>query len=261
MYTALVTLSVETYVTIHDQDLVLECISSGQFKDLDPTYLFVGNRPVDRIPSDVKIVICRDYSPNYEHFPNLYDFTGWYVLVKHNLIKAPYVTLIQYDHVVLDPNALDVVESLCNQDPGVIAFVTAWFDPTNWLLQVSNFSQMFQEASLACGVDMHSLVQNKPFSTWPTTQGTAWRTECFEDFIKFVEPSFGILGAEPFGGHAAERLLQVYCLLTHPAQRGDNLFLHQSKDVHGTGAYMRGDIATYQVRNNEFLYQSSNSAP
>ena len=60
-------------------------------------YVFVGNRPIDKIEDMSNVIISRNYEGNLEKYPQLTSFTGWYTLWKHNLIDSEYVNLFEYD--------------------------------------------------------------------------------------------------------------------------------------------------------------------
>ena len=248
-------MTVETYVTIHDQDLVLSCEADGRFDPLSHTYLFVGPRPVERLPKGLKVVVCRDFEPNFERFPNFYDFTGWYVLAKHDLLTTRHVIMVQYDHRLIEPRAGEMCAEALSADPGMVAFVTA--DQTNWMLKVPGFESTFRRTALACGTDSAALEAAKPVSVWPTTQGTAWRSSYLELFMAWFTPAFGALENHQLAGHLAERMLHVYTMLTYPAQVLPGLFHHDSLDCHGTKDLFMGNLASYNEKNAWLQYQSS----
>ena len=250
MYTDLVALDVETFVTIHDQDLVLECIDSGKFKDVDPTYLFVGSKPVDRIPPTVKLVVCRDYTPNVEQLPHFYDFTGWYVLGKHGLIKTDDVVFLQYDHSIHDCDLIARTSSMLGLYP-MVAYVPATFDM--WTLQLSGFYEQQVAGVRRCGADWSTLLVDRPFTLWPCTQGTAWRTSAFTEFMEWFEPSFDQFKDHELAGHLAERMIQPF-LMTKGWEAGylPGLVAHESLDCHGTGDLLRGNTAQYASKAQAF---------
>ena len=87
-------MSIETYITVHDSTIVAECEDSGRFNSISHTYLFVGPKAVD-VADDIKIIVCRDIQPNYEHLPHFYDFTGWFVLGKYELFSTDNAIFLQ----------------------------------------------------------------------------------------------------------------------------------------------------------------------
>lgn len=242
---------IEAYITIHDQDVLIQCEQSGQFDNLSHTYIFVGPRPVDRIPPDVKVIVSRDYVPNYEYLPQFYDFTGWFTLAHHNLISSKYAIMIQYDHYIATPDAAQQCVEALQGDAQVVAFVSGFYN--NWYLEVEGFKEILQRCSAACGVNLPELEDEKPFNQWPSTQGTAWNVDYFKAFMEWVRPIFDLAHTHVLAGHAAERMLNVYTKITTEAAYLPGLFRHDSRDCHGTSDYMRGDFDSFKRKNQEFL--------
>lgn len=234
--------NVETFVTIHDQGLVFASEETEQFASLSSyRYLFVGPKPVDKLPKDIleKVIVCRDFSPNYEHYPHLYDFTGWYVLTKHNLMSKPYAICLQYDHFLADSRLEETVESMLSGADGVISFLMAY--DHMYMLSVPGFEQAMREALAIKGVSFDAL----NLAVWPTTQGTAWRKESLTDFLGWVEPIFDQISSNRYMGHIAERMVAAYACLTHPARYLHGMAHHVAMDCHGTGAAMAGSESSF----------------
>ena len=248
---------VEAYITVHDQDLLLECERTQQFAQLSSyTYLFVGHRPVDRVPDHVKIIVCRDYEPNIEHWPQLYDFTGWYVLAKHRLIKAQYVICLQYDMHIIHPRLEQRCADWLWDSPGIIAFTAGHRLAGNFMLNIAGF-----EALYSAGLSLkHMNMDTWPdFNEWPSTQGAAWRWNVLIEYMEWLEPMFELFAPNVWAGHLLERTVKAYSVRTTPEQYMPNVINHKALDCHGTGALMAGNRATYESRNAEFMhrYQSS----
>lgn len=235
-----------TYVAVHDDESFFTAMTNCLNLD-NVVYLHLGPRPLTVGTYGTEIIRCMDYEPDYR---NLYDFSGFNVLVKHNLIRTPYVNFLQYDHTVeaLDPET--VILDRLKTNLGMLAFVPAGYDPNNWMLTVPDFHAKFHEALRACGEtgDWTHL----SLAWWPSTQGHAWRSTYFYNFINWVAPAIPVLADYQFGGHAIERMLTVFCQRTHPAQVEGGLFVHVSADAHGTGALMRGQLDVFQQRDSVF---------
>jgi hypothetical protein len=230
--------NVESFITIHDQDLIFECEETGRFNDLtDYKYLFVGPRPVDKLPPAMlaKTIISRDYAPHYEHYPHLYDFTGWYTLGRHDLFTKPYVICLQYDHFIVDNCLEKMVDYTLSGQEGMISFVKAYY--MHYMLQVPGFEQAMRRTLGLKGIVFEQML---PLAQWPSTQGTAWHAAGLKDFILWVSEVFDSLKNEKYAGHIAERMVTAYVKQTHPEAYLEGFVGHQSADCHGTGAAMAG---------------------
>ena len=238
-------MSTETYITIHDSLLIEKCEEEGYFKHLSHTYLFVGPREVN-VSDNVKVIVCRDYSPNYEQYPHFYDFTGWFVLANSGLIKTDNAIFLQYDHLDVHSDIETVTEATLQNVP-MVTFVPA---PTMYFtLNIPNFYQKQIEAVQACGFNLPTLLQERPFTVWPSTQGTAWRTEDFNKFMTWFEPVFEVLKDELYAGHLAERMIQVYLMVTDQTFTPiEGVVRHQRLDSHGTLDYSTGNLESFNKK-------------
>lgn len=247
------TVTTETYITIHDQDLVLNAETTGQFDDLSHTYLFVGYGPVDKIRDEVNVIVCRDHEPNYEHWPQFYDFTGWWVLADHGLLDGvDNMICLQYDMRVLMPDLEARVEAMLTEPDGMIAFNAGYYGP-NWMLMIQGFEQAYRAGLARVGVnpdDFH------PFNEWPCTQGTAWRAKTMIDYMHWFEPMFEAFHTNIWAGHLSERTVKAYLAANGVAEQYLlGAVWHAAADMHGTGALMGGNLALYQERNAKFMRQ------
>ncbi len=100
----------ETFIFVHDQDIVLEFESSNKLSNLYKyKYVFLGNRPIDKIGYLSNLIIARNYEDNIEQYPLFTSYTGWYCLWKNNLINTKYINLFEYD-TILNKNIDQFVE-------------------------------------------------------------------------------------------------------------------------------------------------------
>lgn len=243
-------MTIETYVTIHDQDLLLECEASDQFAAVSHTYGFVGPRPVDRVPADVKMVVARDYVPNHEDMPNYYDFTLWSTLAAHDLIDADQIVCLQYDMRVADVEIGFRCRALLDAAPGPIAFTAGHRLADNWMLLIPGFHRTFDAGMARLGVDQ----QGWPFfNEWPSTQGMAWRTDEFQAFMMWIEPLFEMWHGDTWAGHLMERTVKAWC--AHHGideQYLGGVMIHEARDCHGTCALMGGRTEAYVEKSSTF---------
>jgi hypothetical protein len=261
--------TIQTFVTVHDQALIEECEADGRFAGLDWTYLFVGPRSVDRIDrAHVPVVVAREHADNIEHWPHLYDFTGWWVLANHDLIQTDRVIFLQYD---MRPSVPDLEEQVAaaldgpelgplppellgativkRPAPAMAAFTCGHRSANNWMLLLDGFEQAFRTGLEA----RYAPMPPADFEEWPSTQGTAWRTADFRRFMAWVRPMLDVWAGNQWAGHLAER--SVYAWLRHTGASWASLpgvIHHDHGDCHGTCARMAGDLATADARASTF---------
>lgn len=237
----------ECLVTVHDQDLVLESERTGQFEAFDRvTYMFVGYGDVDRLPDDLSVVVCRDKPGNVEHLPQFYDFTGWWAMTRDDglLLQCDNVVCLQYDMKVMEPRIQKVVEMQLKR-AAMLAFNAGYYGP-NWMLRIPGFEATYNAGLARVGADQRTW---EKFDAWPSTQGTAWRTEALVAFMDWFEPLFEAFRDHTFAGHLAERSVKAWLEETdQPVGLGLGLIAHEAADCHGTGALMAGNMALYHER-------------
>lgn len=242
-------MSIETYITIHDSTLIHNCENTGRFASISHTYLFVGPKPVYECDG-LKVIVCRDHSPNYEYLPHFYDFTGWFVLAKHSLINSDYAIFLQYDHsLIVDDIEAKTIDALQRHE--MVGYSPA--GPGLWTLALPNFYERQLEGIKACGNDWEALVASTPFTVWPTTQGIAWRTSEFREFMNWFEPAFESFKDHTFAGHLAERMIQPFLMATGmTAGFLPGSVSHESLDCHGTKDLILGNIDSYNQKVSTF---------
>lgn len=236
-------MATELLITVHDQSLIGECEANGQFAESPHRWLFVGPRPVDNPDA----IVARDHTPNFEHLPSFYDFTGWWAATHHNLITADRVVCLQYDMTINDPDIIKRVdEQLDNPDVGVVAFTAGHRLADNWMLLIPGFRETFEEGMHVLGVEPNDWPM---FNEWPSTQGTAWRTEDLCEFMAWVEPLFELWAPNLWAGHLMERTVKAWCVHTGRAEAYlPGVICHYGRDSHGTCAKMGGNEAAYQAK-------------
>jgi hypothetical protein len=241
--------SIETYITVHDSTLIRECEQSGKFDLVSHTYLFVGPRNLDIDPG-IKVIVCKDIHPNYEHLPQFYDFTGWFVLAVSGMIEADNAIFLQYDHSIISSEIESKTEELLLNN-SVVGYSPA--GPELWTLALPNFYEHQVAGIRACGEDWEHLKANVPFEIWPTTQGLAWRTADFCNFMRWFEPAFDSFKEHVFAGHLAERMIQPYLMANNlTAGYLPGSVSHESLDCHGTKDLIMGNIDSYNQKVSTF---------
>ncbi|HNZ14975.1 MAG TPA: hypothetical protein PKI51_03090 [Anaerolineaceae bacterium] len=93
----------DVFIICHDQDIIRTIEQEKRFSSLPCyTYLFVGNRPTDKIEHLSNLIVCRRLKHNIEQHKNLVSFTAWYAVSKNKLAKNKYLALLEYDSILSD---------------------------------------------------------------------------------------------------------------------------------------------------------------
>ena len=113
----------ETYICVHDQDIVINYENNKKFKSLkNYKYIFLGNRPYNLIENFDNVIIANKYEFNLEDYPYFTAFTGWYLLWKNDLVKSKYVTLLEYDTILHD-NFEQIISKFIYENSEMIGYV------------------------------------------------------------------------------------------------------------------------------------------
>jgi hypothetical protein len=207
-------MTASTFIFVHDQQIVLDYINVGKFSDLpDVKYCFLGMRPTEQIEHLPNVIIARDLPDNIEHYPNLVAWTGWYALVRNDLIKTSLVNLFEYDVNVVG----EWVQP--NESCGYFSYPST--DEVWW-----NYNGIRGEVEQAVEKDYYKT--NVPM--------TSNYTLYLEQVVYFVKMSEFLKPMHPMAGHVIERMCSYFFdfLPIHL-----NRLTHLYADSHGTQG--RGD--------------------
>jgi hypothetical protein len=224
-------MTTSTFIFVHDQQIVLDYIAAGKFSDLpDVKYVFLGMRPTEQIEHLPNVIIARNLPDNIEHFPNLVAWTGWYALVRNNLIKTDLVNLFEYD--------VNVVGEWVQSNESCGYFLWAITDATWW-----NYNGISSELRKAV-----------PDSFWGEhmimTSNYTLRKKLLINFVEKIESLFVYDLLNPVyenAGHVIERICSYWfdaigLNRTKPLNSihfKPNSLTHLYADSHGTQG--RGD--------------------
>lgn len=207
---------ISTYIFVHDQQIILDADASQKFNVLpEPKYVFLGNKPVDKIISRTDVIIARDLPCNMEQYPKFCSFTGWYVLWKNNLIKSEYVHLFEYD-IDIHPEFKQTVESLLQQQPDFIGYVPKFFDffyihPPEYLAGIDKSIKINYDIDIIEFID--TLRKQKKGQQWSTTSNSTFSLKTFSEYMIWFEKLIDDLKDNTMSGHAHERSISFFYLL------------------------------------------------
>jgi len=93
----------DVFIICHDQEIILNIERENRFSSLPSyTYLFVGDRPTEKVEHLKNLIVCRNLKYNIEQHKNLVSFTAWYAVSKNRLAKNKHVALLEYDSILSD---------------------------------------------------------------------------------------------------------------------------------------------------------------
>jgi hypothetical protein len=248
----------ETFIFIHDQDLILSFEESKKFHNLySYKYVFLGKRPVDKIIGMENLIVARDYEDNLEEYPLFTSYTGWYVLWKHNLIKTKYVNLFEYD-IVLDNNFSIHQSRILSEGLQMIGYVPFpmshfhFVQNPEWnehILPVINRIYKFDVAQY-----VQRVVSQNPNALWSSTSNTTFRKDIFDEYMKWFRPIGNQIKETKTCGHAHERSITYFTFVKNKKMVLINhLLKHIQMDSHKTqGHFVNKENELKRIINNEF---------
>ena len=219
--------------------MILEFEENKKFHSLYKyTYVFLGSRPVDEIIHLPNLVVARELEHNLEEYPLFTSFTGWYALWKNGLIKTKYVNMFEYD-VLLDPNIDQQHAKFYEQNTEMIGYVPfpishfQFIDNKDWVEYILPAIREVYNHDL--GQYFSKLVQKNPQAIWSSTSNTTFRSDVFDEYMKWFEPLIPYLKESKTCGHAHERSITFFAHMRKKKQLiTQGLLKHLQLDSHKT---------------------------
>lgn len=207
--------NIETFIFIHNQDIILDFIKNEKFKNIENLkYVFLGKGDVDKVRNLDNIIICRELEHNIEEYPNLTSFSGWYALWKNNLCSGEYLNLFEYD-IKLSDNFIEKIESLDNKT-NVIGYIPFNVHHVNfikidmWILPLIKAIKRIYNNDVYDFIN--SLSKDKLCSM---TSNHTLKKEIFDDYMKWIEPMIDDIKNDGLSGHMCERSISLFYLLNN----------------------------------------------
>jgi len=229
----------ETFIIVHDQDIILEFENNNKYGNIDNLkYLFVGNRPVDRINLLPNVIICRNLEHNLEQYPNINAFTAWYALWKNNLITKKYINLFEYDTVISD-RFFKVVSKYAENGFDVLRFkplnATNYHFIDNPLWNKEILSSITKNYRVDLYSQIKKMIELNPNMIWTTTSNSTFRTAIFNRYMSWFMPLLPDILISENAGHAHERSITFFSYMNNkPIIPTNNLLEHYQLDSHKT---------------------------
>lgn len=249
---------IETFIIIHDQDLIVEFENHNKFYNLfNYKYLFVGKKPTDKIESMDNVIICKNFDDNMEDYPQLTSYTGWYCLWKNNLIDTDYINLFEYD-VLLHPDIQTHISNLYNQNVDMIGYIPfpiaspLFVKTPKYNEHILPVIEKLENLNLIEFFD--KVLQENPNAHWASTSNTTFRKDVFEDYMKWFYPISEEIKNTTTCGHAHERSISFFSFIKNKKHIITNgLMKHLQLDSHKTqGHHVNLEVSYDKLFNNKF---------
>ena len=230
----------DSFIFIHDQELVLLFEESKKFNNLySYQYVFLGDRPIDKIEHLSNVIIARNYEDNMEQYPKFTSYTGWYLLWKNNLIKTKFVNLFEYD-IILDKNFAQHQIKFFEDSKQIIGYIPTSMNNYHFIINKDWNEHILESIKKHYRVDnllgfYSNLVNNNPQSVWSSTSNTTFRVDIFNDYMKWFQPIANDIKETKTSGHAHERSVTYYSTINNKKIGITNgLLQHVQMDSHKT---------------------------
>lgn len=209
-------MSLETYVFVHNQQLVLDCEIQKTFSHLQHyKYVFLGKNGVSKLESlGDRVIVARNLPTNIEQHPLLVAFTGWYALAENNIIQSKHVALLEYDVTVTPTFEFNVEDVCARRAPCMVGFRAyalksdIFFNATPLLIPV--LKQVY-DIDVVALIDEY--VKRTGKNAWASSSNMAMDTETFKQFVKWFMPIAEAVKEDPMGAHMQERCFRVWCIV------------------------------------------------
>lgn len=232
--------TLETFITIHDQELLLESENTNKYKHISNyKYIFVGMRDTSKIDHLVNVIIAKNLPRNIEQHRYLVDYTAWYALVKNKLITKPYVSLIQYDTFVSSDFEKETLRALENNPDQFLGYVPYSMLSKDFLANNMGAGPLSIVLNTIYHVDIYNLISDYIKKTndtlWQSSNNVATSSANLINFIEWFEPLITDIVKYKGCGHSFERSIKIFSIINH--QKNDYLpgvLKHQQLDSHAT---------------------------
>lgn len=227
------------FVFIHDQDILLDFIEKNRFHSLEGfRYVFLGNRPIDKVEHIENIIIARNLEHNIEHLPKLTSFTGWYALYKNGYLDSEFVNLFEYDIHFVEEFA-EINKEMLKKDFDFVGYFPMDVDDVVYLTQTQYSKELVDSIYKNFGYSIVEHIKNlkikNPQMLWSSSSNSTWRTEALKLYIDWFMTFVDDISQSQYCGHMHERSLSFYYFkenLKVFLTRG--LMIHVQLNSHGT---------------------------
>ena len=235
---------IDTYIFIHDQDIVIRFEEAKKFKQLgEYTYVFLGSGEIDKLKGMSNLIVARDLPENLEEYPKFTAFSGWYALWKNNLVDTTKsILLLEYD-VHLSDNFIYNLNKFADEKTPMIGMVPFpmsnyhFVMNPNWVTTINNAIKQVYRIDVVESIkrQIGLMAQLKKETYWMSTNNIMMDNNTFNKYMKWFEPLIDYVKDDINCGHAQERCLTFYALVKKIKYTfAPNLLKHEQLDSHHT---------------------------
>jgi hypothetical protein len=208
---------VKTFIFIHDQDLLLEFERIKKFIGFNNyRYVFVGNRPIDKIQDMSNVIISRNYEGHLEDYPQLTSFTGWYTLWKHNLIDSEYINLFEYD-INYVPDFETNLYKFYYEKSDMIGYIPFPSNHNMFVRHTPFIDGLFNAIRVVYQMDVkpaiNEAIDTQALTYWSSTSNTTFRKDVFDKYMNWFVPLLNFIKDDKNAGHYHERSLTIFSMI------------------------------------------------
>jgi hypothetical protein len=212
---------------------------NSKFKGFDNyKYVFVGNRPCDKIENLPNVIISRNYDGHLEDYPKLTSFTGCYTLWKHKLIDTEYVNLFEYD-VNYVPDLLPQISKMLYDKQDMIGYIPFPAPHPMFVQHPPFIDTLFKAIRKTYHVDIQRILMTAineiKMTHWSSTSNTTFRKSVFDQYMNWMLPMIDEIKVDPNAGHLHERSITIFASMKSKKLILTSGFLkHYQMDSHKT---------------------------
>jgi hypothetical protein len=164
------------------------------------------------------VIVARDLSDNIEDYKYLVDFTAWYACIRNNLPLNRFVCLLQYD-VILSDDFFQATRVQFEKSPdSVIGYAPVPLKDRNFIRDNMGAKPLFAACAKVYGIAAKSVLKTYTGAGmdkfWPATNNVAMSKAALVDFVRWFTPLGLEMGNVKPAGHAFERAIKLFCILT-----------------------------------------------
>lgn len=204
----------QTYVFVHDQQIILDYLRVGKFNQLNNvTYIFVGNGDISKIENLSNVIICKNQPINIEEYPKLTSFTGWYAIWKNKLYTEDFINLFEYD-INLSDKFNEIINDATSSNTDIIGYIPFSPHTKNFLKHTPWSLELIQSIKKNYNIDTINEIENLPNTTiCSMTSNHTFSKKSFEQYMEWIEPMIDDIKVSNLSGHIMERSISVFYFL------------------------------------------------